>query len=669
MSRCANPSRTGLVLLVIAAPRQGLADEPLEVEVRGQRNPLPPKDPSVAGSVIGAERLAAPGLKASDVLRTQPGVAVLETGGYGALSTASIRGATGAQTPVYLAGVRLNDDVGGIADLSQVPLWLAHRIEIYRSNAPLAGDQLGIGGAIFIEPRRPRAPEVGAGWMAGSFGAHALWARAGVGDDDSAVLVGVRSEGASNDYRLTTDGGTRFDPRNERGVVLTNADARTRDVWATASARLGSEGRADFVFNDARKEQGLPVLTLFPSVRARATFERDLVAVAARTPCADGACEITTTTSALWTKSAFDDPLRELALGTPRLEFDASRVDDGIATRWWVSDDLSIAPSVRASIEYLGVTAENVGRARARRVFLRAAGQAEWRALPAVVLRGVASAECHGTSLEGRLPTALFGDVEGPAGDALCQDFQPAGRAGVQLGGDALVFLVNVGRYARVPTLAELYGISGAVRGNTAVRPEAGVTLEVGLRASTSASAFGAVSFDVFAFAREVRDLIAYQRSAIGYVRPFNVGSARVAGIELLTQYIPATFITFELAATLLDPRSTSADHPANDVLPYQSKMVLVPRVEGHSKLRAYPFESVKAAVSYFFESSRYADPAGLVLIPEQSSLDVDAELSSFDGHLSLRGRVANVLDRPRSDLVGYPLPGRAAYVAMEARW
>ena len=132
---------SGAVLLVLVAPRKARADEPIEIEVQGDPIGAPPKEPSVAGGVIRRERLNSPGLEAGDALRTQPGVAIFETGGYGSHSTASVRGATAAQTPVYLAGVRLNDDVGGTADLSTIPLWFLNRIEIYRSNAPLAGDQ------------------------------------------------------------------------------------------------------------------------------------------------------------------------------------------------------------------------------------------------------------------------------------------------------------------------------------------------------------------------------------------------------------------------------------------------------------------------------------------------------------------------------------------------
>ncbi len=127
-----------------------------EVRVQGDplRDPVGPKDAAVAGSVVTRDRLAGPGLEAQDVLRTQPGVAVTESGGFGAPATAAIRGATAQDTPVYLAGVRVNDDVGGTAELSLVPLWLIDRVEVYRGNAPVEADRLAPGGAIFFEPRR-----------------------------------------------------------------------------------------------------------------------------------------------------------------------------------------------------------------------------------------------------------------------------------------------------------------------------------------------------------------------------------------------------------------------------------------------------------------------------------------------------------------------------------
>ena len=44
------------------------------------------------------------------------------------------------------------------------------------------------------------------------------------------------------------------------------------------------------------------------------------------------------------------------------------------------------------------------------------------------------------------------------------------------------------------------------------------------------------------------------------------------------------------------------------------------------------------------------------------------ASASWLSGVLISRARLANVLDSDRFDIVGYPLPGRSAYVSLEVR-
>jgi iron complex outermembrane receptor protein len=118
--------------------------------------------------VLRGEALERPGASLAELVADAPGVQIRRTGSDSDLCTASLRGATAAQTPVYLAGVRLNDDVTGVADLSTVPPFLIHRIEVYRGNAPAEADRLGIGGAILIEPRLPRGPSCGWASSAGA---------------------------------------------------------------------------------------------------------------------------------------------------------------------------------------------------------------------------------------------------------------------------------------------------------------------------------------------------------------------------------------------------------------------------------------------------------------------------------------------------------------------
>jgi iron complex outermembrane receptor protein len=373
--------------------------------------------------------------------------------------------------------------------------------------------------------------------------------------------------------------------------------------------------------------------------------------------------------TAIATHARYDDPLREAALNTTRLDLDATRVDDDVRLEWSLLARLSVAPSFHASIERLAIGLANAPPVHAERVFARAGLQGRWAISDAMSLRALGTIECNGTSVLGTPPWELAGGVRGPAsGNGFCHEVQPAGRIGLEVGRAPLVLLASVGRYARVPTLAELYGISGAVRGSTVLVPETGVSVETGIRATApQTSVFRGASLDVFGFVRTASDLITYVRAAQGFVVPFNVGSARVSGLELLANYSPAPFAFVELAATLLDPRDTSPNRPVNDVLAYEPRLVLVPRVEVRARLHAHPVDSGRLSVSYFYESSRYAD--ALAVVPEQGSLDVEVEVGAFGDRVSLRGRLANALDQTRTDLVGYPLPGRAANVAMEAKW
>jgi len=85
-------------------------------------------------------------------------------------------------------------------------------------------------------------------------------------------------------------------------------------------------------------------------------------------------------------------------------------------------------------------------------------------------------------------------------------------------------------------------------------------------------------------------------------------------------------------------------------------------------KLPAFAVTRAALGARLVYQSSRYADPAGQAVIPEQASLDVDAAVEGLGGAAVLRGRVSDLLDSPRFDVVGFPLPGRSAFVSLELR-
>ena len=638
----------------------GPTTEPAVVEVRAPplTSTTGARDASVAGSTVRRSDLERPGLDAADALRTEVGAAVTETGGLGAAATASIRGATSAQTPVYLGGVRLNDDVAGAADLSTLPLWLIDRVEIYRGNAPFEADRYGIGGAIFFEPLRPRDLRAAFGASGGSYGSRGAWAYATAGDTERGVLLGLSTAGATNDYTFT-DRGAPNDPRDDRVERMRNADATLFDVWLIGRSEVGS-GRFELLANHFEREQGAPHLAGQPTFEARQSLERTLGSILGRAPLGENALVELRTTS-LVARSALDDPRGEL-LGAPgELVQRGERVEQELGLRFGVGSDTRVRVAALAGSERLRryEAHDTPGVAPvldAERVSARIAGTAEHDFDPRLSLRALLALECHSTTT-------------GAPGNG-CDTLEPVGRLGALARTGELSAFAGIGHYARPPTLGELYGTSLAVHGNPALVPEQGLTFDAGARfAHRLQGEQGPLYAAASGYFRRASDLVSYVLTSQNYVTPENVAAADVMGLELEAGSGFAKYLRAEVAVTLADFRDrTPGSTLRNDILPYHSRLVAAPRVEGTTPRLGSVVTRAALGARLLYQSNRYADPAGSELIPEQTSVDLDATLIALDGKLTLRGRVADLFDAPRWDIVGFPLPRRSIFVSIEVQ-
>lgn len=628
-----------------------------DVIVRGNLLPRGSRDDEAASSTIRGERLVAPGMTASELLRTETGVTVNESGGFGALSTVQIRGATSAQTPVYLAGIRLNDDLTGGADLSLVPLWLISRVEIYRGNAPLEAQPGGIGGAVFFDPIRPRfdsahvaKPQVVAGVMSGSFGAEAGWAKTHLGNDRASAIFGIRHEYASNHYAFQDDHGTRFDASDDRESHRQNSDATSTDAWALSTLRPTRRVTIDILAHQLSREQGVPGLGLVQNRQARLHSSRELYGVRLAAPCGT-LCTLHLSSSALLSRVIFDDPLLELGLGGSLASARGSRVDSVARIEWHAPRNVEWGAQVRAARDEV-IAARDTSAADATRLSSAASISASYNKGAAMSVRALASIEGVSTeNLGSPTPASLF----------------PSGRISALIRHPWMETTLNIGSYARVPTLGELYGFSGSVRGNQALLPERGSTLDLTERFTPIRMGSGTrLEANAFVYARTASDLVAYRRSSLGYVVPYNVGSARIFGFEADAAL---TFLkTFDLrgSLSLKDSRDTTG-RDGNTALPYQSPLNGSAQLAWHiPRISLLGINDGLFDVSYVISSSRYADPAGLVVIPTQGSLSAGIALRTAQRHVQLHIRATNILAEKRFDTVGFPLPLRAFYTSIE---
>lgn len=625
-----------------------------EVEVRGERTTAS-RDATSASTVVVGDALRAPGTSSADVLSRVPGVEVTRTGSSSDLATAAIRGATSAQTPVYLAGVRLNDDVSGAADLSTLPLFLIERVEVYRGNAPLEADRLGIGGAVFFEPRFPASTEIGAGGSLGSFGQRGLWATGAARGDASAALVAVRRDVGDQDFTFQADdGGTR---RRK------NADFGATDAWAIARHRLGRGARITTLVHAYDREQGSPGTAVIENEGARTRTRRLLGAVSARVPCGrddagSESCSLELVTSALTSTLVLTDPSMTLA-GAPLVSTAGTRVEEQARVTLRASDAFTLGGSLVEAVEHVDGNRPGDATVRAERVTTRPAATATWQAGPSTTLVGLGSVECHATSGTGGARGA-------------CPSLEPGARLGVvHRLSTGLEARANVGHYVRAPALGELYGVSAVVRGNPTLASEAGNSVDLGVRATARPRSMRA-DLDVFGFARQVSDLIAYRQNVLGITVPFNVGSARILGAEAAASLDWAAGLRGSVATTLMDARDTTASRGvSNDLLPLRSRLALTTGAEAYAPggFPALSLDRAALGARVTYRSSRYADQAGLVVLPEQAVVDLEASLGFLRSALGARLALRNVFDTREVDTVGMPLPGRSVYGSLEAFW
>jgi vitamin B12 transporter len=649
----------GSLLFVLFAPCAALAVEPEpkpEVVIEGERPQpqAPPRAAHVSGSVITAERLEQAGVTAADALRGVPGVQIVQLGGFGAPATLSLRGASADQTPVYLAGVRINDDVGGTADLAEIPVFMMERVEVYRSHAPLAADQFGIGGAVLFEPRKPRS-EMRLRGMAGSAGARSGGVSAGSAGDERGVIAGVERSAADNGYAFQSGNGTAFVSSDDGTLRLPNADVASTSLWLFARQKLGDAGLR-LLYHHADRELGAPKLALTASRLARIRLTRDLFALTSSVPVEawNGGLELVT--SGVVSDTQVDDPLLELGYAAKKVATPAERIEQSVLARQELNR-FRFAEQVLVSEERLRrietPNAEPLQVLRAQRLAARAAVSVQFELARPLRVEGTLAWSCFGTAT---------------SGSSGCAEHAANGRLGFDLRHAGYELYGSVGRYQNPPTLAKLYGASLLLRGNPALRPELGTTAEAGARYQfLDRERKRRFWFDAAGFTRFATDLVTYARAPQGYLIPINSRRSRTLGAEFALGAAPLHFLNAEGSLSLLDPRDTTPKRETqNDILAF-SRLV----ASGLLSARAEPARTWLQAFSLglraWYQSSRYVDPAGLGVIPQQTSFDLEGSAECLSRALRAQLRLTNLFASQRFDSVGFVLPGRSLFISLEA--
>lgn len=621
------------------------------------------EDPTASGTALDLiDRVSLP-RSLADVVRESPGTRVSNSGGVGAFSSLSLRGADGEETQVLLDEIPLTTPDGGAFDLSLFPAELFERVDVFRGGAPVWLGSGAVAGVLRLVPRRDKTAALRLASGAGSFGGYQVHGGGAVGSYDGlSARAQAVVRGAKNDYPYDDDRGTIFDRSDDieqrrKNEQLTEASGLFELTVPIARGRfhllmLGHERHGGF---------GGPASAPTPNIqRAR---QRALLGLSYERRAGGGKRSLRRRIQIVGSGSVNRERYIDL-FGELGVSKRSDTLDHGYRGFLRAAGTLRFTPWLESTLvaSYAGDRYDR----RNRFAFPDPAPTTRHSAAAALEL--VAHGRLFGVELELR-PSARveWSHTHIDRNQGLTGAFVPTGvalipTARVGLGVSPLRELALSGSIAsggRLPTMFELFGDRGVTLPSPGLRPVRAFTVDGGATWCTQRDWWRA-SLEARGFLQRRRDTIAVTAlNAQKQARYTNLSEVTQKGAEfglsgaLFEHFALHSSLTYLHTETQLGKR-----------LPFRPTWVAFVRPE----LRArFANGAVSAATSgeLAYRSFVFADPANLATTAECRTGAVSVALGFLQDRLRLIGRVDDVADARCSDLTGYPLPGRSLFFTL----
>jgi len=626
----------------------------------------------------------------AQVLDRSVGLTTRQAGGLGQFSSLSIRGSSPQQVEIRSDGIPLGDSLAGAVNLADLSLTPLSRIEIYRGHLPITMGASAIGGVINLVSRAGTPGTTGrlrVRGETGSFGTRgghtSLWQPMGRHTVFSSDLSYAGSSGEFlffNDHATPQfTGDDSFDYRQNnaynRGLGRLRVDYR-RGPW-----RLMSQGFGLY------KHQGIAGVAGAPSPGSSLTtgLGKLMLAATRRRFGARPGGQLRWLASVGQTGRTF---VETSITGAPRQH---TRVVDTFVSPQlrlplWRGAFTTLTADQRS--EWIRVQTKSGDPAtvlgtldRARHRFGVGLELEQFvldnrlRVVPAIRVE----------ALRSRFPTGNTAD-QLAAADRVRSDVAASPRVGVRLRlAPGLDLRSSVGRYFRPPTVLELFGDRGAIRGNEDLLPEQGTAIDGGLTLDRAIGTRHHVYSQLAGFHRHSQDTIAMLPTGTA-VRAFNLAGTRVEGLEAaLSLALWSRHAQVEANYTLMPTRNLQAGATGGSrPLPGRPLHQLFVRLSTGHRFTSQGGLAIEPRLAYTldFLDAMYLDPSGRVAIPPRAIhgaslvLRLDERVRwALEGRNLANRRVttwdASIYDNAGSvptaivDYLRYPLPGLSVLMTL----
>jgi len=596
----------------------------------------------------------------SDVIESQAGIQVRQSGGLGSFSTVSMRGASSDQVMVFMDGVLLNDASGGGVDLSNIALADVDSVEIYQGTSPINFGKTSIGGVVNIQTRRSKKgfnANAIAGY--GSFNTRKLSAFINHKPGKWDYLISADYMDSDNDFEIDNDNGTPDNPLDDRTEDRNNAQFDQANVLARLGLDFTPKARIDVTNKWFSKNQGIPSWNNSPRAETELDTERNISTLKLTlndvTPL-----HLNTSTQVdyLVKQEVYDDADNHIGLGRQKSRYDTDRLSGRFFAEW-----LTDRHALRLTVDALNETYEAENELSGEKT-----NDSDRRSFSAGIQDTVFFANDRLSITPAVRYTHISddfsadGDALGidPVDDARTNDhFMP--QIGVKFqASDHVTVKSNLARYYREPSFFELFGDRGIFLGNPELEAESGVNFDIGLQyfRQWSEGRLNRLSAKAVYFYSQVDDMITRTYNARGIGKADNISEASINGIE--TRISAEVFENFRLIGqyTFQDAENKSriASFDGNQ-LPGKFRHSWLGRIE-------YNWRQLKLYTEYINESDMYYDSANLLEAPTKTEVNCGLSYLMDSWRISLEAK--NIGDDRYEEFNGYPLPGRSFFASIK---
>jgi outer membrane receptor for ferrienterochelin and colicins len=609
-----------------------LIPEPIQTEsviITATRTDHLQSNVTMSSEVISHSQLQTKnGSTVGEIVQSATGTFTKNYGSLAGIQTASIRGSNVDQVLVLLDNRRLNNAQGGGVDLNNLPIEGIDRIEILRGGHSALYGSDAIGGIINLITRQTRSPKGFSYGMKTSVGSYGF---------ENYNLFGSHQIGRLSYFlsynRLQNKGNYGFSiPGSTEKIDRENNDYLGNSLFAKMQLFINQKNYLQFIHQSIKTKRGVIGPISFPSPKARREETRRFYTLKTINQISNR-IRIEGQLYYQTTNNDYHDPGGWVSTEDTHKSF-----TQGFDFQTYVA----ILPQIvlTAGTEFEEEKLESTKFPEKERTKQSVFVQTEWDK----------SFFFFGVDSKFRLIPAVRWDKYTDF------DAQTSPKIGALFSvGDHFIFRGNAGKSFRVPAFFDLYWPEDDyTKGNPNLLPEQSTDFDFGILVREAGNQH--LQLESTYFQNDFDDLILWKSDTDWKWAPFNVGQAKISGLENSVFYrFPKNFAHVKIAYTkmkAIDNTSESANKDKRLTYRPDEKLDLSAGLQ---------FNPITANIGYSLVGKRFTKDDNSEGLPGYRLVNgnVGSSFSINNITLDAKFEILNLLDKNIYILKGYPIPGR----------